>query len=92
MIYTTHLSDGAADLYALDLTESSGAHCFGNETLALVTYHPPLSDGDFIIPQVPLPSLNISVACAVTFTKHSGKRMRKGHYLHLHVCLNPLST
>src|SRR6185295_17905442 len=65
-IYTTHLSEDAADVFKLDLTESV-ALVFGNETFGVSEDILRYSDGNFIIPQVGIiKSLNISVACAIT--------------------------
>src|SRR6185437_1815385 len=81
-IYTTYLSDKAADLYALDLTESV-ALVFGNETFGVSEDIRRFSDGDFIIPQVGIiKSLNISVACAVTLYEAFRQKNASGHYLH----------
>ena len=80
-IYTTHLSDDAADLYHLDLTQSV-ALVFGNETFGVSDDIRRFSDGDFIIPQVGIiKSLNISVACAVTLYEAFRQKNAKGHYL-----------
>ncbi|HEY5405435.1 MAG TPA: RNA methyltransferase [Ginsengibacter sp.] len=80
-IYTTHLSDEAVDLYALDLTESV-ALVFGNETFGVSDDIRLFSDGDFIIPQVGIiKSLNISVACAVTLYEAFRQKNASGHYL-----------
>jgi len=79
-IYTTHLSEGAVDLYALDLTESV-ALVFGNETFGVSEDIRRFSDGDFIIPQVGIiKSLNISVACAVTLYEAFRQKTAKNHY------------
>lgn len=81
-IYTTYLSDKAADLYALDLTESV-ALVFGNETFGVSEDIRRFSHGDFIIPQVGIiKSLNISVACAVTLYEAFRQKNASGHYLH----------
>lgn len=81
-IYATHLSEGATDLYALDLTDSV-ALVFGNETFGVSDDIRRFSDGDFIIPQVGIiKSLNISVACAVTLYEAFRQKNAKGHYFH----------
>src|SRR5664279_1780641 len=91
-IYTTHLSDGAADLYALNLTESV-ALVFGNETFGVSDDIRRFSDGDFIIPQVGIiKSLNISVACAVTLYEAFRQKNASGHYLHSRLPQNQLEA
>ncbi len=80
-IYTTHLSEGTVDLYALDLTMSV-ALVFGNETFGVSDDIRRFSDGDFIIPQVGIiKSLNISVACAVSLYEAFRQKRANGHYL-----------
>lgn len=80
-IYATHLSDGAVDLYSLDLTESV-ALVFGNETFGVSDDIRRFSDGDFIIPQVGIiKSLNISVACAISLYEAFRQKSASGHYL-----------
>jgi tRNA (guanosine-2'-O-)-methyltransferase len=79
-IYATHLSEGAVDLYDLNLTESV-ALLFGNEhkgvSEAALTY----CDGNFLIPQYGMvQSLNISVACAVSVYEALRQRKAKGFY------------
>ena len=66
VIWATHLSADAKNLYELELTRPS-ALAFGNEhqwvSEELLSY----ADGNFIIPMVGMiPSLNVSVACAVS--------------------------
>jgi len=80
-IYTTHLSEDAADVFKLDLTESV-ALVFGNETFGVSEDILRYSDGNFIIPQVGIiKSLNISVACAITLYEAFRQKQAKGHYL-----------
>ena len=80
-IYTTHLGDGAVDIFKLDLTQSV-ALVFGNETFGVSEDTRRYADGDFIIPQVGIiKSLNISVACAVTLYEAFRQKQTKGHYL-----------
>lgn len=79
-ILSTHLSEDAADLYALDLTQSV-ALMFGNEADGLSEEALSYSDGNFLIPQVGMvQSLNISVACAVTLFEALRQRKNKGYY------------
>ncbi len=79
-IYTTHLSEDAADLYDLDLTDSV-ALFFGNEKDGLSKEALAYSDGNFIIPQVGMvQSLNISVACAVCLYEAFRQRKFKDFY------------
>lgn len=91
-VYATHLSEGAADLYALDLTESV-ALVFGNETFGVSEDIRRFSDGDFIIPQVGIiKSLNISVACAVTLYEAFRQKSAKGQYLSTRMSQNRLDA
>ena len=79
-IYTTHLGEGAVELYALDLTEPV-ALVFGNEHSGISDDLTRLSDGNFIIPQVGIiKSLNISVACAVSLYEAYRQKNVVGHY------------
>lgn len=79
-ILTTHIADGSAGLYELDLTGSI-ALVFGNEHSGVSEEVIALSDGNFIIPQVGIiRSLNISVACAVTLYEAFRQRKKAGLY------------
>lgn len=79
-IYSTHLSDNAADLYELDLS-ASVALLFGNEHDGLSQEALSYSDRNFLIPQMGMvESLNISVACAVTLYEAFRQRNNKGFY------------
>lgn len=79
-IYCTHLSQDAANLYTLNLTESV-ALVFGNEHAGISEELIHLCDGNFIIPQVGMiQSLNISVACAVTVYEAFRQKLQAGHY------------
>ncbi|MBL7765590.1 MAG: RNA methyltransferase [Chitinophagaceae bacterium] len=79
-IYSTHLAEGAKDLYDLDLTEPV-ALVFGNEVDGISEETLSYCDGNFIIPQVGIiRSLNISVACAVTIYEAFRQKQAKGHY------------
>jgi len=81
-ILTTHLDDAqATDLYELDLLQPA-ALLFGNEKEGLSESAMVNSDGNFIIPQVGMvPSLNISVACAVSLFEAYRQRKIAGCYL-----------
>lgn len=75
VIYATHMSKDASDLYDLDLTQSI-ALLFGNEHYGVSEEALAHTDGNFIIPQFGMvQSLNISVACAVSLFE--GLRQRK---------------
>jgi tRNA (guanosine-2'-O-)-methyltransferase len=79
-ILTTHLSEDALSLYALDMTQPL-ALVFGNEHSGVSEEIRPFADGNFIIPQVGIiRSLNISVACAVTLYEAYRQKDKAGHY------------
>ena len=79
-IYTTHLSEAAANVYDLDMTKPV-ALIFGNERFGVSDDIRKLADGDFIIPQAGIiRSLNISVACAVTLYEAYRQKKLAGHY------------
>ena len=79
-IWATHLSSDAKDLYALNLAEPA-AMVFGNEQLGVSDEICKLADGNFIIPMVGMiPSLNVSVACAVSLYEAYRQRQRAGLY------------
>jgi tRNA (guanosine-2'-O-)-methyltransferase len=79
-IYTTHLSEVAANVYDLDMTKSV-ALIFGNERFGVSDDIRKLADGDFIIPQEGIiKSLNISVACAVSLYEAYRQKKLAGHY------------
>lgn len=79
-IYSTHLSDKSISLYDIDFTKKI-ALVFGNETDGVSTEMAALSDVNFKIPQVGMiPSLNISVACAITLYEAFRQRSLKGFY------------
>lgn len=81
-IYTTHLAEGAKDLYSLDLTEPV-ALVFGNEHSGVSEEILPFADGNFLIPQFGIiRSLNISVACAVSIYEALRQKRIAGHYDH----------
>ena len=80
-ILATHLSIAATPLYDLDLTQSL-ALVFGNEHSGVSEEILPLTDGNFVIPQVGIiRSLNIWVACAVTLYEAFRQKSLAGHYL-----------
>ena len=75
-IFSTRLTENSIDLYKMDFTQSI-ALVFGNEHDGVSNEAADLSDGNFIIPQVGMiPSLNISVACAVTLYEAFRQRRR----------------
>src|SRR5688572_93727 len=79
-IYTTHLSEAAANVYDLDMTKPI-ALIFGNERFGVSDDIRTLADGDFNIPQEGIiRSLNISVACAVTLYEAYRQKKLAGHY------------
>lgn len=79
-IYTTHLSESAVMLHDLNLCASI-ALVFGSERDGVSEQAVALSDGNFTIPQVGMiPSLNISVACAVTLYEAFRQRQNAGLY------------
>ena len=79
-IYTSHLSESAANVYDLDMTKPV-ALIFGNERFGVSDDIRKLADGDFIIPQAGIiKSLNISVACAVTLYEAYRQKKLAGHY------------
>jgi len=79
-IFSTYLGEVGQDIYDLDLTGSL-ALLFGNEKEGLSKKILSYSDGNFIIPQIGMiPSLNISVACAITLYETYRQRKEKGLY------------
>ena len=79
-ILATHLASDSADLYEIDFTQKI-ALVFGNEHAGISEEILPLTDGNFIIPQVGMiRSLNISVACAVTLYEAFRQKKLAGHY------------
>lgn len=79
-IYTTHLDSESSELYKLDLTESV-ALVFGNEKKGISEAMRSQSDGNFVIPQLGMvPSLNISVACAISIFEAYRQKAAAGHY------------
>ena len=79
VILTTHLSADALSLHSIDFTKSL-ALVFGNEHEGVSAELRQMGDGDFLIPQVGIQSLNISVACAVTLYEAFRQKNIAGHY------------
>lgn len=79
-IWGTHLSVDAVNLYQLQLSEPV-ALVFGNEHKGVSDEILQYCDGNFIIPMVGMiPSLNVSVACAVTLYEAFRQRTASGMY------------
>ena len=79
-VYSTRLLPGSVSIYEIDFTDSA-AILFGNEKLGVSDEASQLSDANIVIPQVGLiPSLNISVACAVTLYECFRQRSLKSFY------------
>lgn len=79
-ILATALSEGAADLYELDLVQPT-ALVFGNEMRGLTDEAVNQSDGQLVIPMLGMAqSLNISVACAVVLYEAMRQRRQAGAY------------
>lgn len=79
-IVVTRLSDEAADLYSMDLTQPT-ALVFGNESRGVSEEATALADGQVIIPMMGMvESLNISVACAVSLFEAARQRKAAGMY------------
>jgi len=79
-IWGTHLSADAKGLYELQLSEPV-ALVFGNEHKGVSDEILEHCDGNFIIPMAGMiPSLNVSVACAVTLYEAYRQRAASGMY------------
>lgn len=79
-ILTTDLHEEATDLYKVNFLEPV-ALVFGNEKLGVSDEMRKLADGNMLIPQMGMiPSLNISVACAVSIFEAMRQKMEAGHY------------
>ena len=79
-ILTTYLSNNSVSLYKIDFTESI-ALVFGNEQKGVSEELMSMADGNFIIPQMGMiPSLNVSVACAVSLYEAYRQKQIAGHY------------
>jgi tRNA (guanosine-2'-O-)-methyltransferase len=79
-IWSTHLSADAKELYELELAKPV-ALAFGNEHKGVSEELLSHSDGNFIIPMMGMiPSLNVSVACAVSLYEAYRQRAAAGSY------------
>jgi tRNA (guanosine-2'-O-)-methyltransferase len=79
-IYTTYLGQTSKSVFEIDFTQRV-ALVFGNEHNGVSIEARNLADGNFIIPQVGMiPSLNISVACAVAIYEAFRQRKQAGLY------------
>ena len=79
-ILATHLASDSVDLYEIDFSQKI-ALVFGNEHTGISEEILPLTDGNFVIPQVGMiRSLNISVACAVSLYEAFRQKKLAGHY------------
>lgn len=79
-IYTTYLGQTSKSVFEIDFTQRV-ALVFGNEHKGVSMEARNLADGNFIIPQVGMiPSLNISVACAVAIYEAFRQRKQAGLY------------
>ncbi len=79
-VYATHLGRKSVSLYDLDLTKKI-AFVFGNEHDGVSEEAALYADANFQIPMMGMiPSLNVSVACAVTLFEALRQRSEKGFY------------
>ena len=79
-IHATHLSTDAVSLYDLDLT-ANVALVFGNEHRGVSDEAAARADSNFVIPMVGMiPSLNVSVATAVSLYEAMRQRLVSGAY------------
>lgn len=79
-VYASNLKPGSVPVFELDLTTSI-ALVFGNEQYGISEKLSSAADINFIIPQVGMnPSLNISVACAVTLYESFRQRTLAGAF------------
>lgn len=86
-IMTTRLTENSTDLYELDLTQPL-ALVFGNEHSGVSDEACQKADLNFMIPQIGMiPSLNVSVACAVSLYEAYRQRQKAGKYDE--ISLNP---
>jgi len=75
-----HLSEEGVGLYDIDFLKPT-ALVFGNEHRGISDETLPYLDGCFTIPQYGMTqSLNISVACGVSFFEASRQRQKEGYY------------
>jgi len=83
LVYCTHLSTEAQSVYDINFTQAM-AIAFGNEHAGISDELLSAADGNIIIPQAGMvPSLNISVACAVILYESYRQRL-KGNYAEKH--------
>jgi len=79
-IYATHLSSGSVSLYDLEMAKPV-CLAFGNEHAGVSEELLGYADGNFIIPMMGMiPSLNVSVACAVSLYEVYRQRAKTGMY------------
>jgi tRNA (guanosine-2'-O-)-methyltransferase len=79
-LWATHLANDAVSLYELDLARPA-ALAFGNEHAGVSEELLSHADGNFIIPMMGMiPSLNVSVACAVSLYEAYRQRAAAGKY------------
>jgi tRNA (guanosine-2'-O-)-methyltransferase len=79
-IWATHLTTDAVSLYDLELSKPA-ALAFGNEHEGVSEELLSYADGNFIIPMMGMiPSLNVSVACAVSLYEAYRQRAAVGNY------------
>ena len=79
-IYATHLSSGSVSLYDLNLAKPA-CLAFGNEHEGVSEELLGHADGNFIIPMMGMiPSLNVSVACAVSLYEAYRQRDKEKMY------------
>lgn len=79
-IWATHLTTDAVSLYDLELSKPT-ALAFGNEHEGVSEELLSYADGNFIIPMMGMiPSLNVSVACAVSLYEAYRQRVAIGNY------------
>lgn len=79
-VYAAFLDKDASSIFNTDFTQNL-ALVFGNEQWGITENTLRYCDATFVIPQVGMvPSLNISVACAVTLYETFRQRQMKGMY------------
>lgn len=79
-ILATHMHASATELHETDLT-GSVAIVFGNERYGISNNMMQYATGNIWIPMLGMtPSLNVSVACAVTLYEAMRQKRRAGHY------------
>ena len=79
-IFATHLATNSVSLYDLDMTKAV-CLAFGNEHAGVSEELLSYADGNFIIPMTGMiPSLNVSVACAVSLYEAYRQREKEKMY------------